>query len=132
MNLKKYNPLFKIIVAASIGLIIHKTVSHFIIPKDFEDNFVYGTPLLYLFFALLSIIIVFSLMKVKEVAIDYVGYSFLAFTSAKMVIAYAFLRPIIHTYLPKTPTEKMNFFIVFIYFLAIETILTIRILNNKQ
>lgn len=132
MNLKKYNLLFKIISAASIGLIIHKTASHFIIPKEFEDNFVYGTPLLYLLFALLSIIIVFSLMKVKEVAIDYVGYAFLAFTSVKMVIAYAFLRPIIHTDLPKTPTEKMNFFIVFIYFLAIETILTIRILNNKQ
>ena len=132
MNLKKHNPLFKIIVAASIGLIIHKTVSHFIIPKEFEDNFVYGTPLLYLLFALLSIIIVFSLKKVKEVAMDYVGYAFLAFTTVKMVIAYALLRPIIHTDLPKTPTEKMNFFIVFIYFLAIETYLTIRILNNKQ
>jgi uncharacterized membrane protein YoaK (UPF0700 family) len=132
MNLKKYSSLFKLIVTALIGLIIHKAVSHFIIPKEFEDNFVYSTPMLYLLFTLLSMIILLALTKVNEVAKDYVGYAFLAFTMAKMVIAYAFLRPIIHINLPKTPTERLNFFIVFIYFLAIETILTIRILNNKQ
>ena len=132
MKLKKYNSLFAVFIAAIIGLIIHKTISHFIIPKEFEDSFIYSTPLLYVLFAIFSIIILFSLMKVKEIAIDYVGYAFLAFTTLKMAIAYAFLRPIILTHLPKTPTEKMNFFIVFIYFLAIETYLTIRILNNKQ
>ena len=132
MNLKKYNSLFTILVAAVIGIIIHKAISHFIIPREFEDGFVYATPLLYVIFAILSIVIVFALTKVKEVALDYIGYAFLAFTTIKMVIAYAFLRPIIHVHLPKTPTEKMNFFIVFIYFLAIETYLTIRILNNKQ
>ncbi len=132
MKLKRHTSLFIIVIAATLGFIIHKIVSYFIIEKQFEDNFVYSTPLLYVLFALLSMIIVFSLTKVKEVAIDYVGYAFLAFTTVKMVIAYALLRPIIHTHLPKTPTEKMNFFIVFIYFLAIETCLTIRILNNKQ
>ena len=132
MNLKKYTSLFIVVIAAVVGLIIHKTVSHFIIPKEFEDNFVYATPMLYTLFAMLSMVILYALMKVKEIAINYVGYAFLAFTTVKMVIAYAFLKPIIDTNLPKTPTEKMNFFIVFIYFLAIETILTIRILNNKQ
>ena len=132
MNLKKYNSIFTVFIAALVGLIIHKILSHFIIPKEFEDNFVYSIPLLYTLFAILSLVIVFLLAKVKEVAINSVGYAFLAFTTLKMVIAYAFLRPIIHTHLPKTPTEKINFFIVFIYFLAIETYLTIRILNNKQ
>ena len=124
--------LLIVFIAAMLGLIIHKTVSHFIIPENFEDNFVYATPMLYALFALLSLIIVFLLIKVKETAIDSVGYAFLALTTVKMVIAYAFIRPIIHTHLPKTPTEKINFFIVFIYFLAIETYITIRILNNKQ
>ena len=132
MNLKKYSSLFVLVIAALVGLIVHKTISHFIVPKEFEDKFVYATPVLYLLFAALSTVIVFLLMKVKQTAIDSVGYAFLAMTTVKMVIAYALLRPIIHTHLPKTPTEKMNFFIVFIYFLAIETILTIRILNNKQ
>lgn len=132
MNLKKYNLLFAVFIAGALGLIAHKTISYFIIPKEFEDSFIYSTPLLYFMFAILSAIIVSLLMKVKQTAVDSVGYAFLAMTTVKMVIAYALLRPIIHIHLPKTPTEKMNFFVVFIYFLAIETILTIRILNNKQ
>ena len=132
MKLKKYNSLFTVFIAAIIGLIIHKTIAHFIIPKEFEDSFIYSTLLLYVLFALLSLIIVSLLTKVKETSVNSVGYAFLAFTTLKMAIAYAFLRPIIHAHLPKTPSEKLNFFVVFIYFLAIETYLTIRILNNKQ
>ncbi|MEO5778134.1 MAG: hypothetical protein ABIQ27_14630 [Flavobacterium sp.] len=132
MKLKKYNSLITVFIAAIIGLIVHKTISHFIIPKEFEADFVYAIPLLYAIFGLLALAIVFLLKKVKETAPDSVGYAFLALTTVNMVIAYALLRPIIHIHLPKTPTEKMNFFVVFIYFLAIETYLTIRILNNKQ
>ena len=132
MNLKKYNSLFIVIIAAIAGLIVHKTISYFIVQKEYEDSFVYSIPLLYAFFTILSLVIVFSLAKVKVAAENSVGYAFLAFTTLKMVIAYAFLRPIIQIHLPNTPTEKMNFFIVFIYFLVIETYLTIRILNNKQ
>lgn len=132
MNLKKYNSIFIVIISAIAGLIVHKTISYFIIQKEYEDSFVYSIPLLYAIFTILSLVIVFSLAKVKETAENSVGYAFLAFTTLKMVIAYVFLRPIIQIHLPKTPTEKMNFFIVFIYFLVIETYLTIRILNNKQ
>jgi hypothetical protein len=42
------------------------------------------------------------------------------------------LHPILAISLPKTAIEKINFFVVFIYFLAIETLATIRILNNTQ
>lgn len=132
MNFKKNNSLFIVFIAAVVGLIIHKIASHFIIPTEFEDKFIYSIPLLYLLFAVLSAVIVLLLMKVKQTAVDSVGYAFLALTTVKMVIAYALLRPIIHIHLPKTPAEKLNFFVVFIYFLAIETFITIRILNNKQ
>jgi hypothetical protein len=132
MNFKKYPNLLIVLIAAIAGLMVHKGLSYFIIPKEFEDQFVYSIPLLYLLFMLFSMVIVFILMKVKEVMMNSVGYAFFAFTTLKMAIAYMLLRPIIHTHLPKTPTEKMDFFVVFIYFLAIETILTIRILNNKQ
>jgi hypothetical protein len=49
-----------------------------------------------------------------------------------MLVAYIFVKPILNLNLPKTPIEKINFFVIFIYFLAIETLVTIRILNNKQ
>ena len=132
MNFKKYNSLITVFIAATVGLFVHKTIAHFIIPKEFEAEFVYSILLLYGIFGLLALTIVFLLKKVKTTTPDSVGYAFLAFTTLKMAIAYAFLRPIIQTHLPKTPAEKMNFFVVFIYFLAIETYLTIRILNNKQ
>ena len=132
MNFKKNHSFLLVLIAAAVGLVIHKIISHFIIPKQFEDDFVYSIPLLYGIFALLSLAIVFLLMKVKETSPNSVGYGFLALTTVKMVIAYALLRPIVHIHLPKTPAEKANFFAVFIYFLAIETYVTIRILNNKQ
>ncbi|HNP31908.1 MAG TPA: hypothetical protein PKN96_01300 [Flavobacterium sp.] len=132
MNPKKHRSFLIILVVAIVGLIIHKIITHFIIPKEFEDNFIYSTPLLYGVFTVLSMVIIYLLMKVKETAPDSVGYGFLALTTLKMVMAYALLRPVIHIHLPKTPFEKLNFFAVFIYFLAIETYLSIRILNNKQ
>ncbi|MFN8273768.1 MAG: hypothetical protein U0X58_02690 [Flavobacteriaceae bacterium] len=49
-----------------------------------------------------------------------------------MGIAYFFLKPILTFDLPKTAVEKTNFFLVFIYFLIVETVVTIRILNKKQ
>lgn len=132
MPLKKFRFLFIVFIAAIIGFVIHKTIFHFFVPKVFENNFVYSIPLLYAFFAFFSAIIVFILMKIKEKSIDNVGYTFLLLTSLKMVMAYIFLRPILTVNLPKTPTEKTNFFIIFIFFLIIETTVTIRILNNKQ
>jgi len=131
MKFKKTHTLL-IIYATILGFIIHKIIGYFLIPKEFEDHFIYSTPMIYGIFGTLSLAIVYLLKKIKESAPDSVGYGFLALTTVKMVIAYAFLRPIIKTHLQKTPTEKLCFFIVFIYFLAIETYLTIRILNNNK
>jgi hypothetical protein len=48
-----------------------------------------------------------------------------------MGVAYLFLKPILHTNLPHSGFEKATFLVVFLLFLAIETLLTIRIINNK-
>lgn len=128
----KLKPLLTIILFSFIGLIAHKIFFYLLVPKSFENSFVYPVSLLYLGFGITSLIIVFVLIEIRKRNIDNVGYTYLWLTCAKMVVAYVFLRPILQTNLPKTPTEKMSFFIIFIYFLAIETIVTIRILNNKQ
>jgi len=132
MNLKKYHSLFIVLLASIIGLIIHKIIFYWFVPGVFESNFVYSIPSLYVFFGVFALLIVFVLRIVKEKSIDNVGYTFLLLTTLKMAVAYAFLQPILAANLAKTPTEKMSFFSIFIYFLAIETIVTIRILNNKQ
>ena len=116
MNLIKNHPFSILILAAVCGFIIQKTILYFLIPKGFEDKFIYSTILLYAIFGLLSFVIVFLLIKVKKTSLDYVGYAFLAATTLKMIIAYALLRPIIQIQLPKTSTEKISFFVIFIYF----------------
>ncbi|MFZ4678595.1 MAG: hypothetical protein ACOYLP_00345 [Flavobacterium sp.] len=128
----KTKPLFKIILIAVIGLIIHKLIFFLLVVKTIEDNFIYSIPLLYGLFSIFSLLIVGVLIKVKERNIDNVGYTFLLLTSIKLVVAYLLIHPILKASLHQTQLEKINFFIIFIYFLATETILTIRILNNKQ
>ncbi|MGV3697684.1 hypothetical protein [Flavobacterium sp.] len=128
----KLKPIFILAILAILGLIVHKTLFYFFVPKVFENNFIYPVSLLYLSFFGYSAGMILLLEKIKKVNIDSVGYTFLLVTSIKMVVAFLFLRPIIAEDLPKTTTEKISFFIIFIYFLTIETIVTIRILNNKQ
>lgn len=132
MNLDKFKSIFTILVLGIIGFAIHKILFYFLVPKAYEAGFIYSIELLYLFFFFFSSMLILVLDKVKEKSINSVGYTFLLLTTLKMGIAFVFLKPILAGNLPKTPTEKMSFFIIFIYFLAIETYVTIRILNNKQ
>lgn len=132
MNLQKFKSIFTLLVLGTIGYLIHKTIFYFWVPKLYQDNFVYALELLYLFFFFFSSFLILVLDKVKQKSINSVGYTFLLLTTIKMAIAYTFLKPILAANLEKTPTEKTSFFIIFIYFLTIETYVTIRILNNKQ
>jgi hypothetical protein len=132
MNLQKFKSIFTLLVLGIIGFLIHKTAFYFWVSKLYQDQFVYTLELLYLFFFFFAAFLVLVLDKVKQKSINSVGYSFLLLTTAKMGIAYVFLKPILAANAEKTPIEKMSFFIIFIYFLAIETYVTIRILNNKQ
>jgi hypothetical protein len=73
----------------------------------------------------------YSPIKVKEKSFDNVGMSFLLGTSIKMVFCYLILKPILHIVTYNNTIEKVNFFGMFIL-LLIETVLTIRILKEKQ
>ncbi len=132
MNLDKFKSIFTLLLLAGIGFIIQKTLFYFLVPKSYAEAFVYSIPLLYLFYFFFSSILILILDKVKQNNMNSIGYVFLLLTTFKMGIAYLLARPILAGNLPKTPTEKISFFVIFIYFLTIETYVTIRILNNKQ
>ena len=69
---------------------------------------------------------------VRKKNLDIVGYFYLILTMVKMGIAYFFLHKInqhTHDFLSY---EKKSFFVSFILFLAIETLITIRLLNKNQ
>lgn len=132
MLLTKIRPLLTVIIAALVGFAIHKGLFWLWVPNVYETDFIYSLTMLYLSFGVVSLVIVFILQIVKERSLDNVGFTYLFLTGLKMAGAYVFMLPILALQLAKTPTEKMSFFGVFIYFLAIETLVTIRILNNKQ
>lgn len=116
------------ILAFGINLFL---VQKLITPQE-EGQLQYSISQLYLVFTAFSFFILGVLLVVRKKSLDYVGYTFLILTSLKMGGAYFLLRPILAATTEEFSFEKTNFFIVFIYFLAIETVLTIRILNNKQ
>lgn len=132
MNLKNYKPILELFCLSIVGLLIHKLFFYLFKTQYPESQFYYSLQQIYLFFFCSSSIIITVLIIVKQKSIDNVGYVFLLLTSIKMVVSYAFLTPILNSNNPTKALEKINFFIIFALFLAIETIITIRILNKNQ
>ena len=132
MNVKQYQPVFLVLVISIIALLIHKLLFYAFFPSQLESEFVYTLPVLYGFFFLLSASILLILIKVSQVSMTNVGLTFILLTTFKMGIAYVFLKPVLKTNLPHTGLEKTNFLIIFLLFLTIETLITIRLINNKQ
>lgn len=126
---KTYVPLF---FSSTFLFIINYFLIKNLVPANDLLKWNYSLPFLYIFFIVFSFLILSLLLVVRQRNLDYVGNAFLLLTSIKMVISYFILRPILATSNFDSGFEKKNFFIIFISFLAIETFLTIRILNNKQ
>lgn len=132
MSHKKLHPVLLVVLASVIGYALHKVLFYSLVPQKFEAAFVYSVEMLFAFFAVSSALIVSTLNFIGKKSINNVGYSYLLLTTLKMGVAYFFLKPILSFDLPKTAVEKTNFFLIFIYFLIVETVVTIRILNKKQ
>lgn len=132
MNLKKFQPILEVLILSSVVYLIHKLVFFLNNDNPKLQGFNFSIETIYEFFFICSVIIVFILIIVKEKNIDNVGYTFLLVTCVKMAVSYAVLSPILDSGNPNLSIEKLNFFLVFALFLTIETIVTARILNNKQ
>lgn len=93
-------------------------------------GFVYPIAVTYLMFLILTLIVLAVLVYIADKNKEQLGYAFLFATAVKMAICYVLARPIIAKTIDGS-TEKTNFFIIFILFLAIEAYYTARLLNNK-
>ncbi len=132
MNIRKYQPILETLGISLLAFILHKAFFYLNQNNPKYTNFIYPNEVLYAFFGICSILIILLLIKVKNKNIDSVGHTFLLVTCIKMVLSYALLYPILNSTRENIAIEKINFFIVFALFLAIETVVTIRILNNNQ
>ena len=129
MNLKKYRPILTLLISVILIYGLHKTGFYFFLIDT--TSFYYSIETLYGFFLFLSLIVVLILLKIKERNFDQIGMTFLAVTSIKMILSYVALQPVLNLVPPASTIEKNNFFMIFVVFLAIETLITIGILNDN-
>lgn len=132
MNFKKYQPLMEVTLLSILVYLAHKLVFFLNENNPNLQGFHFPIEVVYGFFFVCSLLIILILIKVNEKNIDNVGFTFLLVTFIKMALSYVILSPILNSGNPNVRTEKIDFFIIFALFLTIETIVTVRILNNKQ
>lgn len=130
MFLKNYKTFLFLLISVIIAYVVHQLIFYFF--KINTDGFYYSLEKLYGIFFLLSCVIIFILLLIRERNFDQLGMSFLLLTSSKMIVYYLLLKPILNIKHYDIRTEKINFFVLFILFLTIETVVTIRLLNEKQ
>jgi len=129
---KRYLSIFiKTAIVAAAALLINYGLYQLPQLKAQDAAFVYPVWGIYLFFFIFSIVILGILIKISGKNLAQVGYAFLLLTGVKMAASYFVAKPLIAKTI-EFPTEKANFFAVFVLFLAIEAYFTARLLNNKQ
>lgn len=129
--IKKLWSIYKYLLFVIPVFVIHLLVFQNVTLNKATQDFYYSIPFLYLLYITFSKIILFVISKVSEKNFDNTGMTFLVCTTIKMAISYFIARPILNAPTENT-IEQANFFFIFILFLAIETLITIRLLNKKQ
>ena len=132
MDIKKYRPILELVLVSDVAYILHKFFFYLKASNPNYQDLYYPLETIYGFFFACSAIIILILIKVKERSFENVGYVFLLLTCIKMGVSYVLLKPILQFETEQLGPNKVNFFIVFALFLTIETVVTSRILNNKQ
>jgi hypothetical protein len=132
MNFKKYQPLIEVTFLSILVYLVHKLVFFLNENNPNLEGFHFPIEAVYGFFFVCSLLLILILIKVNEKNINNVGFTFLLVTFVKMALSYLILSPILNSGNLNVRTEKIDFFIIFALFLTIETIVTVRILNNKQ
>lgn len=132
MKLSLFKPLLSVLVFSMLFFCLQYFSLVYLIGESALIHFCFSLLEIYLFFTICSILIITTLIFVRKKNLDIVGYFYLILTMVKMGIAYFFLHQInqhTHDFLSY---EKKSFFVTFILFLAIETLITVRLLNKNQ
>ena len=129
--MKNYLLFFRELFLFAISFyIIHCLI--FLLPSldAAQKSFYFSITFLYVLFFIFSKTILFIVKKVSETSFDNTGMVFMIAAFVKTGIVYFIIKPILHS--QNNQIEKVNVFFIFICFLLIETIITVRILNKNQ
>lgn len=120
-----------ILITSAILYFLHRIALSQMESGDLIRGFFYSLETVYLFFTACSMLILSAVLFVRRRNLDATGQAFIAATFVKMVLAYGFLYPALSTDSPSAGPGKMNFFLVFMLFLMLETIVCTRLLNKS-
>ena len=119
---------FTVLVCFGLHFALFKILNLELNPNIFD----YSLSKLYLLFSLFSLVIISLLIVIKQKNIDLVGNVFLLISSFKLIGCYLIIRSVAINPAYYQSLEKYNFIGIFMLFLALETIFTIQILNQKD
>ena len=132
MNWREYSTIFTLLIIAPILAGFHMLIINYLVDAEIYQAFHYSLPLLYSLFTAASAIILLIGIITKHRSPEQVGNVFLVTTSVKLALCYALIYPIMNTDTSSAHFEKINFFVIFILFLAIEVVLTSKLLKEDD
>ncbi len=126
--MKNYN--FKLLLLQLFICALVYTSSSILKQKNiFQNQFSLEKVFLFFTVSMVLISIVSQIVYTKNK--DIVGLVFMSTTSFKVILTYLVFKSVISTDNQNT-TDRIYFFCIFLFYLALETISTIQLLNKKQ
>lgn len=126
--MKNYN--FKLLLLQLFICALVYTSSSILKQKNiFQNQFSLEKVFLFFTVSMVLISIVSQIVYTKNK--DIVGLVFMSTTSIKVILTYLVFKSVISTDNQNT-TDRIYFFCIFLFYLALETISTIQLLNKKQ
>jgi hypothetical protein len=126
--MKNYN--FRLLLLQLFICALVYTSSSILKQKNiFQNQFSLEKVFLFFTVSMVLISIVSQIVYTKNK--DIVGLVFMSTTSFKVILTYLVFKSVISTDNQNT-TDRIYFFCIFLFYLTLETISTIRLLNKKQ
>lgn len=128
----KVKLLLLLLLIVFLSFVTHNALYEYTQLGSAAKQFQFSLPQLYLFFGISSLVLLGILTFLPQRFTDNFGFVFIWLTLLKIGITYWFFYSIVGNSSGFDPTEKRQVFVVFAWFLTIETYLSTRILNNAQ
>lgn len=124
--------LLSLLFLAFLSYGMHLLLYRFTSLGETAKEFQFTLTQIYLFFGISSFLLLAILTLLPQRLHDNLGFVFIWLTLLKMAVAYWFFYAVTASLTGVNGLEKRQVFVVFAWFLAIETYLSSRILNNTQ
>lgn len=129
---QKYRPLFLTLISVVLMYVIHKSLIFLLEWNSVFEGFRFSLEKLYLCFGLASLLIIFVLLKVKERNFDQIGMAFMGLITVKMFVFYFVFKSVISSKASDIEWERINFIVLFMAFLILETVVSAQILKSSE